>query len=65
MCHDGKNHLPNDSSRINLEVRAEVDYWCGKLGITPERLRELIAHVGVMADEVRRAAAQTNRSSEQ
>ena len=52
---------PEDTSRISLEERNEVDYWCQEFGVTPQRLRELVAHVGVMADNVRRAAAATQR----
>jgi len=40
---------------INVHEQYEVEYWSKELGVTPGRLRELVAKHGVLAADVRRA----------
>jgi hypothetical protein len=55
MADDKSNRGPADRSRINIHEAYEVEYWSKELGVTPERLRELVEKQGVMAADVRRA----------
>lgn len=56
MSHNSNPQLPPDDVQVNLENPRDVEFWCREFGVTPQRLRELVAHVGVLADDVRRAA---------
>lgn len=53
MADDKSNRGPADRSRINVHEQYEVEYWSKELGVTPERLRELVAKHGVMASDIR------------
>lgn len=55
MSDDKKNRGTADRARINVHEAYEVEYWAKELGVTPERLRELVSKHGVMAADVRRA----------
>jgi hypothetical protein len=33
-----------------------LDYWTKELGVTPDKLKEIVKRVGPMADDVRREA---------
>jgi hypothetical protein len=44
---------PANRSRINIHEEYEVEYWGRELGISPERLRELVGKHGVMAENIR------------
>jgi Protein of unknown function (DUF3606) len=46
---------PQDRLRINVNEKHELDYWTKELGVTVERLRQLVHTHGVMADDIRRA----------
>ena len=48
-------HSP-DNKRIDVNDPNEVRYWSKSIGVTPEKLRELVAHVGTSAEKVREAA---------
>jgi hypothetical protein len=54
MPDDLTKRGPQDGSRINVHERWELEYWCKTLGVTPEKLKEVVKKVGVMADDVRR-----------
>ena len=56
MADDKSNRGPADRARINIQEPYEVEYWSKELGVSPERLRELVAKHGVMAADVRKAA---------
>jgi hypothetical protein len=43
-----------DRDRINLSQAHEVKYWTKALGVTEQRLREVVQRVGSMAENVRR-----------
>lgn len=55
MSDDKQNRGPADRARINVHEGYEVEYWSKQLGVTPDRLRELVSKHGVMAADVRRA----------
>ncbi len=43
-----------DRQRINLNETYEVRDWSAKFGVSEEQLREAVARVGNMADDVER-----------
>lgn len=53
MSDDKSNRGPQDRSRISLSDDYEVDYWTEALGISRERLEEVVGRVGNSADAVR------------
>lgn len=44
-----------DRIRINVNAPHELRYWSKDLGVSKERLRELVKRHGVMASEIREA----------
>jgi hypothetical protein len=54
MADDKSNRGPADRARINIHESYEVEYWSKELGVTPERLRELVGKHGVMAADIRK-----------
>jgi hypothetical protein len=44
-----------DRERINIHEDYELRYWTKELGVTPEKLKQTVEKVGVMASEVRKA----------
>lgn len=44
---------PQDRSRINIHEEWEVRYWTEALGVTKEKLTELVKEVGTSASAVR------------
>ncbi len=55
MADDKNNRGPADRARINVHEAYELEYWTKELGISPDRLRELVAKHGVMAADIRHA----------
>ena len=55
MPDDLEKRGPADRARINTNEEHEVRFWSEELLITPERLREVVASVGPLADDVRKA----------
>ena len=55
MSDDKNNRGPQDRSRISLSEDYEVRYWTDALGVTEDRLREIVGRVGNSADAVREA----------
>lgn len=55
MSDDKSNRGPADRARINVNEDYEVAYWTKELGLSSDRLRELVAKHGVMAADVRKA----------
>jgi hypothetical protein len=41
-----------DALRVNVHEDREVRYWCEKFGCTPDRLKAIVAKVGVLASAV-------------
>lgn len=54
MSDNLSNRGPADRARINVNESWELAYWCKELGVTPEKLKEAVKAVGVMAVNVRR-----------
>jgi hypothetical protein len=44
---------PQDRSRINVHEEWEVRYWTEALGVSKERLVEIVKEVGTSADAVK------------
>ena len=55
MTDDKTKRGPADRLRINVNEEYEVRYWTKELGISEERLRQLVARYGVMVADVRKA----------
>ena len=55
MSDDLKNRGPQDRSRISLSEQWEVDYWTKALGVSRERLEQLVREHGNSADAVKKA----------
>ncbi|HTF63888.1 MAG TPA: DUF3606 domain-containing protein [Edaphobacter sp.] len=55
MADDKSNRGPADRARINVNEDYEVAYWTKELGVSSDRLKELVAQHGVMAADVRKA----------
>jgi len=52
MADDKSNRGPADRARININEDYEVAYWTKELGISSDRLKELVVKHGVMAADV-------------
>jgi hypothetical protein len=55
MSDDLKERAPQDASRISLRESWEVRYWTKALGITKERLEQLVKDHGNSATAIRSA----------
>jgi len=55
MSDDLKNRGPQDRSRISLSEQWEVDYWTKALGVSRERLEQLVREHGNSTDAVKKA----------
>lgn len=55
MSDDKSNRGPQDASRINVNEDYEVQYWTKELGVSEERLKQLVEDHGVSVEAVRRA----------
>jgi hypothetical protein len=55
MSDNKQDRGPQDRSRISLEEDYEVRYWTEALGVSRERLEELVRQHGNSADKVREA----------
>jgi hypothetical protein len=55
MADDKRQRAPQDAARINVSEDYEVQYWTKELGVSKERLQELVKEHGVSADAVRGA----------
>jgi hypothetical protein len=52
MADDKTKTRPQDAQRINIHEEYELEYWTKKFGITADKLRTVVAKVGVMAAAV-------------
>ena len=50
-----QSHRAVDGTRIDIEQRWEVAYWCEELRCTERQLREVVFRVGALVVDVRRA----------
>ena len=55
MSDDLTKRGGRDRSRINLSEDYEVRYWTKTLGISEDRLRQLVSEHGNSADKIREA----------
>jgi hypothetical protein len=55
MADDKSNRGPRDRERINIHERYEVEYWTKEVGVSEEKLKELVSKHGLMAEAVRAA----------
>jgi Protein of unknown function (DUF3606) len=54
MADDPMKKRPQDSSRININERLELQYWADRFGVTQERVRQAVEKVGNSAEAVER-----------
>jgi hypothetical protein len=55
MADDTAKRDYRDRDRINIHEDYELRHWTKELGVTPEKLKQTVEKVGVMATEVRKA----------
>jgi hypothetical protein len=55
MADDTAKRDYRDRDRINVNEDYELRYWTKELGVTPEKLKQTVEKVGVMATDVRKA----------
>ena len=55
MADDKGKRDYRDRDRINVQEQYEVRYWTKELGVTHEKLKETVDHVGVIVTGVREA----------
>ena len=60
MSDEKSNRGPADRTRINVNEDYEIAYWTKELGISADRLRNLVAKHGVMAADVWAGRANTD-----
>lgn len=53
MSDDLTNRGPQDRTRINVNEDHELRYWTKELGVSEERLKEVVKAVGVSVESVR------------
>ena len=53
MADNLQNAGPQDRSRINVNEEWELRYWTKELGVSKERLEELVKEVGPSVSAVR------------
>ncbi|APG04761.1 hypothetical protein BJI69_13225 [Luteibacter rhizovicinus DSM 16549] len=44
---------PADATRIDLELRTDMNYWTRVLGVSETSLRDAVLRVGVQSSDVR------------
>jgi hypothetical protein len=54
MADDKSKTGGQDRDRINVNEDYELRDWSEKLGVTPDRLKEVVDRVGPMVDDVRK-----------
>jgi hypothetical protein len=60
MSDNKQDRGPADRARIALNESYEVSYWTKVLGLSADKLRELVGRVGPMAADVRRELGEEN-----
>lgn len=55
MSDDKSKTAPQDASRINVNESYELAYWTKTLGVTEERLKQLVKDHGVSVEAIRAA----------
>jgi hypothetical protein len=63
MSDDVRNRGPEDRSRINVNEPWELKYWSKTLGVTPDRLKEVVQKVGTRTEDVEQYLSSTAETS--
>jgi hypothetical protein len=63
MSDDLRKRGPEDRSRINVNEPWELKYWSKTLGVTPDRLKEVIRQVGTRTEDVEQYLSSTVETS--
>ena len=58
MAEQDKPGATSDGERIDVSDLQELHSWSRALGITPDELKALVARVGPLARDVRRAVSE-------
>jgi hypothetical protein len=64
MSDDPTKRDYRDRDRINVKEDYELRYWTKELGVTPEKLKQTVEKVGVMATDVRKALGKMKKVDE-
>lgn len=40
------NYYPQDHTHVNIRETNELQYWCERFNVTPEKLKEIVSEVG-------------------
>jgi len=56
---DDPTKKAGDRKRIDVSEDYECRYWAECFGVTPERLKQVVAPVGVMVEDVKRELRRT------
>jgi hypothetical protein len=52
MPEDTRNRGHRNRDRIDVTQEQECRYWSGKLGVSVDRIRDAVKHVGPIAKDV-------------
>jgi hypothetical protein len=63
MSDDLRKRGPEDRSQINVNEPWELKYWSKTLGVTPDRLKEVIRQVGTRTEDVEQYLSSTVETS--
>jgi hypothetical protein len=63
MSDDLRKRGPEDRSRINVNEPWELKYWSKTLGVTPDRLKEVVRQVGTRTEDVEQYLSSTAETS--
>jgi Protein of unknown function (DUF3606) len=63
MSDDVRKRGPEDRSRINVNEPWELKYWSKTLGVTPDRLKEIVRQVGTRTEDVEQYLSSTAETS--
>jgi uncharacterized protein DUF3606 len=63
MSDDVRKRGPEDRSRINVNEPWELKYWSKTLGVTPDRLKEVVRQVGTRTEDVEQYLSSTAETS--
>ena len=64
MSDDPTKRDYRDRDRINVKEDYELQYWTKELGVTPEKLKQTVEKVGVMATDGRKALGKMKKDDE-
>ena len=64
MSDDPTKRDYRDRDRINVKEDYELQNWTKELGVTPEKLKQTVEKVGLMATDVREALGKMKKDDE-